>query len=131
MHLDFHECSEASGRNANRVVLYEDASKKQLQEFILALRGCEQMAQACFSLGVILSHVKSRQLHHLLTPGTVVSLNFIKLFWSCCLMYCMLSIAGKVLPDVCMDLNHFKDAFDWAEANNSGRIIPREGVDTV
>ncbi|KHN43463.1 DNA mismatch repair protein Msh6-1 [Glycine soja] len=97
--------SEASGRNANRVVLYEDASKKQLQEFILALRGCEQMAQACFSLGVILSHVKSRQLHHLLTPG-------------------------KVLPDVCMDLNHFKDAFDWVEANNSGRIIPREGVDT-
>lgn len=26
--------SEASGRNANRVVLYEDASKKPLQEFI-------------------------------------------------------------------------------------------------
>lgn len=42
----------------------------------------------------------------------------------------MLLIAGKVLPDVCMDLNHFKDAFDWVEANNSGRIIPREGVDT-
>lgn len=87
MLLDFHECSEASGRNANRVVLYEDASKKQLQEFILALRGCEQMAQACFSLGVILSHVKSRQLHHLLTPGTVVSINVIKLFLNCCLMY--------------------------------------------
>lgn len=28
-----------------------------------------------------------------------------------------------------MDLNHFKDAFDWVEANNSGRIIPHEGVD--
>lgn len=37
---------------------------------------------------------------------------------------------GKGLPDVCMDLNHFKDAFDWVEANNSGRIIPHEGVDT-
>ncbi|XP_020234813.1 DNA mismatch repair protein MSH6 [Cajanus cajan] len=97
--------SEASGRNANKVVLYEDASKKQLQEFISALRGCEQMEQACSSLGVILNHVKSRQLHNLLTPG-------------------------KGLPDVCMDLNHFKDAFDWVEANNSGRIIPREGVDT-
>ncbi|TKY61722.1 DNA mismatch repair protein MSH6 [Spatholobus suberectus] len=97
--------SEATGRNANKVVLYEDAAKKQLQEFISALRGCEQMAQACSSLGVILNHIKSRQLHHLLTPG-------------------------KGLPDVCMDLNHFKDAFDWVEANNSGRIIPHEGVDT-
>lgn len=97
--------SEASGRNADKVVLYEDAAKKQLQEFISALRGCEQMAQACSSLGVILKHVKSRQLHHLLT-------------------------LGKGLPDVCMDLNHFKDAFDWVEANNSGRIIPHEGVDT-
>ncbi|KAL2345471.1 hypothetical protein Fmac_006756 [Flemingia macrophylla] len=100
----FSSC-EASGRNANKVVLYEDASKKQLQEFISALRGCEQMAQACSSLGVILNHVKSKQLHHLLT-------------------------LGKGLPDICMDLNHFKDAFDWVEANNSGRIIPHEGADT-
>lgn len=71
----FHECSEASGRNADKVVLYEDAAKKQLQEFISALRGCEQMAQACSSLGVILNGVKSRQLHNLLTPGMVVSIN--------------------------------------------------------
>ncbi|XP_027349607.1 DNA mismatch repair protein MSH6 [Abrus precatorius] len=96
--------SEASGRNANKVVLYEDASKKQLQEFISALRGCEQMAQACSSLGVILKGVKSGQLNHLLTPG-------------------------KGLPDICLDLNHFKDAFNWVEASNSGRIIPHEGVD--
>lgn len=26
-------------------------------------------------------------------------------------------------------LKHFQDAFDWVEANNSGRIIPHEGVD--
>jgi len=42
----------------------------------------------------------------------------------------MLSSAGKGLPDVCMELNYFKDAFDWVEANGSGRIIPHEGVDT-
>lgn len=29
------ECSKASGRNANRVILYEDAAKKQLQELIM------------------------------------------------------------------------------------------------
>ncbi|KAK7337513.1 hypothetical protein VNO77_18092 [Canavalia gladiata] len=96
--------SEGSGRNANKVVLYEDAAKKQLQEFISALRGCELMAEACSSLGIILNNVKSRQLNHLLTHD-------------------------KGLPDVCMDLNHFKDAFDWVEANDSGRIIPHEGVD--
>ncbi|KAK9282095.1 hypothetical protein L1049_005007 [Liquidambar formosana] len=96
--------SEANGRNANKVVLYEDAAKKQLQEFISALRGCELMAQACSSLGFILENVESGLLHHLLTPG-------------------------KGIPDIHSVLNHFKDSFDWVEANNSGRIIPHEGVD--
>ncbi|KAF7818144.1 DNA mismatch repair protein MSH6 [Senna tora] len=96
--------SKASGRNAYKVVLYEDAAKKQLQEFISALRGCELMAKACASLGTILNDVDSKQLHRLLTPG-------------------------EDLPDVCMLLTHFKDAFDWVEANNSGRIIPHESVD--
>ncbi|KAM1058270.1 hypothetical protein EV2_032353 [Malus domestica] len=96
--------SNACGRNAKKVVLYEDAAKKQLQEFISALRGCELMAQTCCSLNVILENVESAQLHHLLT-------------------------LGKGLPDVNSVLKHFKDAFDWVEANNSGRIIPHEGVD--
>lgn len=48
---------------------------------------------------------------------------------SYCLMHGLFSNVGKGLPDVCMDLNHFKDAFDWVEANNSGRIIPHEGAD--
>ncbi|KAH6813900.1 MUTS-like protein 6 [Perilla frutescens var. frutescens] len=96
--------SEASGRNANKVVLYEDASKKQLQEFISVLRGCEMVTNACSALGAILVNVESRLLHHLLTPG-----------------------AG--IPDVNSILRHFKDAFDWEEAYQSGRIIPREGAD--
>lgn len=40
-----------------------------------------------------------------------------------------MSFAGKGLPDIKTILTHFKDAFDWVEANNSGRIIPHEGVD--
>lgn len=36
---------------------------------------------------------------------------------------------GNGLPDVDSVLKHFKDAFDWVEASNSGRIIPHEGVD--
>lgn len=40
-----------------------------------------------------------------------------------------LTFAGKGLPEIKTVLKHFKDAFDWVEANNSGRIIPHEGVD--
>ncbi|KAJ8899053.1 hypothetical protein K2173_010206 [Erythroxylum novogranatense] len=99
------QCSEANGRNAKKVILYEDdAAKKQLQEFISALRGCELMAQACSSLGVILEHVEARQLHYLLTSGNGV-------------------------PDIHSILQQFKDAFNWAEANSSGRVIPLGGVD--
>ncbi|XP_062083571.1 DNA mismatch repair protein MSH6 [Humulus lupulus] len=94
--------SEANGRNANKVTLYEDAAKKQLQEFVSALRGCELMTQACSSLGAIMENVESRQLHHLLSSG-IHHINPV--------------------------LAHFKEAFDWMEANNSGRIIPHEGVD--
>ncbi|XP_020269979.1 DNA mismatch repair protein MSH6 isoform X2 [Asparagus officinalis] len=95
---------DSNGRNANRVVLYEDAAKKQLQEFIAALRGCEVMIQACSSLSTILTNTESSLLHHLLTPG-------------------------KGLPDVSSVLKHFKEAFDWIEAERSGRIIPHEGGD--
>lgn len=41
----------------------------------------------------------------------------------------LIGFIGKGLPDVDSILKHFKDAFDWVEANNSGRIIPHEGVD--
>ncbi|KAL4572174.1 hypothetical protein LXL04_018943 [Taraxacum kok-saghyz] len=96
--------SEANGRNSSKVVLYEDAAKKQLQEFITVLSGCELIINTCSSLALILENTDSKLLHHLLTPG-------------------------KGLPDVNSVLRHFKDAFDWMEAKSSGRIIPRDGVD--
>lgn len=63
-------CSEACGRNANKVILYEDASKKHLLKFISTLHGCEVLAQACSTFGAILENVVSGRLHYLLTPGT-------------------------------------------------------------
>ena len=62
------------------MVLYEDAAKKQLQEFISALHGCELMGKACSSLGAILENVESRQLHHLLTPGITILIHVEILF---------------------------------------------------
>lgn len=61
--------SGANGRNSSRVVLYEDAAKKQLREFIAALRGCQVMVQGCSSLSNILSTTESSLLHQLLTRG--------------------------------------------------------------
>uniref|UniRef100_A0A7N0UGB3 DNA mismatch repair protein n=1 Tax=Kalanchoe fedtschenkoi TaxID=63787 RepID=A0A7N0UGB3_KALFE len=96
--------SEGNGRYANKVTLYEDSAKKQLEEFIATLRGCEVMVEACSNLGSGLENTESQLLHHLLTPG-------------------------KGLPDISSTLQHFKDDFDWEEASNSGRIIPHEGAD--
>ena len=45
------------------------------------------------------------------------------------LEYGVLFNSGEGLPDLHSVLSHFKDAFDWVEANSSGRVIPREGVD--
>uniref|UniRef100_A0A803M7J7 DNA mismatch repair protein n=1 Tax=Chenopodium quinoa TaxID=63459 RepID=A0A803M7J7_CHEQI len=96
--------SEANGRNASKIVLYEDAAKKQLQEFISALRACEVMIVACSSLGSILDNTDSKLLHHLLVPG-------------------------KGLPNMSSIIKQFRDAFDWVDANSTGRIIPLEGAD--
>lgn len=41
----------------------------------------------------------------------------------------ILHVPGAGIPDVNSILRHFKDAFDWEEAYQSGRIIPREGAD--
>lgn len=39
--------------------------------------------------------------------------------------------AGKGLPELSDVLDHFRDAFDWSEAEHTGRIIPHEGCDVV
>lgn len=99
-----YSSSGAAGRNADRVVLYEDAAKKQLQEFIAALHGCRCMIQACLSFNDSMDEIKSSLLRHILTPG-------------------------KGLPDARSTIKHFENAFDWSEAEKTGRILPCEGVD--
>jgi DNA mismatch repair protein MSH6 len=99
-----YSSSGATGRNADRVVLYEDAAKKQLQEFIAALHGCQCMIQACLSFNNSLGERKSSLLQHILTPG-------------------------KGLPDARPTIKHFETAFDWSEAEKTGHILPCEGVD--
>lgn len=121
--------SEASGRNGDKVVLYEDTAKKEVQEFISTLRGCETMAKACSSLRAILKHDKSRRLLHLLTPGIISLLHSHILRLANCTASNIISMSGQILPNISSSIKYFKDAFDWVEAHNSGRVIPHEGAD--
>ncbi|KAL5206458.1 hypothetical protein ABZP36_034667 [Zizania latifolia] len=99
----FSSCDK-NGRSSKSVVLYEDASKRLLQQFTAALRGCQQMFQACSSISMLISTEGSSLLNDLLSPG-------------------------KGLPNVSSILDHFRNAFDWSEADRNGRIIPHEGCD--
>uniref|UniRef100_A0ACD5YI65 Uncharacterized protein n=1 Tax=Avena sativa TaxID=4498 RepID=A0ACD5YI65_AVESA len=99
----FSSCGE-NGRSSKSVVQYEDTSKRLVQQFTAALRGCQQMFQACSSLRVLKGIEGSCLLNDLLSPG-------------------------KGLPDVLSILDHFRAAFDWSEADHNGRIIPLEGCD--
>lgn len=66
--LHFHR-SDENGRNSKSVVLYEDASKRLLQQFTAALRGCQQMFQACSSISMLTGTEGSSLLNDLLSPG--------------------------------------------------------------
>ncbi|KAF8657666.1 hypothetical protein HU200_059821 [Digitaria exilis] len=97
----FSSCDES--KRSSSVVLYEDASKRLLQQFTTALRGCQQMFHACSSISTLICTEESH-LNDLFSPG-------------------------KGLPDVSSILDRFRDAFDWSEADRNGRIIPLEGCD--
>lgn len=97
--------SGSNGRNAAKVVMYEDVGKKQVLQFTSVLRGCRSMLQAVQNFDSCLSELSSTRLRDLLT-------------------------FGKGMPDMKSTIEHFEVAFDWSEAELSGRILPREGVDS-
>ncbi|KAH9551678.1 hypothetical protein CY35_09G025900 [Sphagnum magellanicum] len=99
-----HGSSGAKGRNAANVVMYEDVSKRQVHQFTAALRGCRAMLQAVTAFSTCLPSFLCPYLRDLLT-------------------------LGKGMPKMKSLLQHLERAFDWAEAEKSGRIMPHEGVD--
>lgn len=38
-------------------------------------------------------------------------------------------MSGQSLPNISPFIKYFKDAFDWVEAHDSGRVVPHEGAD--
>lgn len=66
---DFWLCSGANGRNAAKVVMYEDVGKRQVLQFTAVLRGCRSMLQAVEHFDSCLSELTSGRLRDLLTFG--------------------------------------------------------------
>eukprot|EP00899_Mesostigma_viride_P023184 jgi/Mesvir1/404/Mv11296-RA.1 len=89
-----------SGRNASSVVLYEDASRKRLTEFVSTLQGCRALLAALRCFEGCSDELTSEMLRDIITPGR----------------RCPSTLDAK--------LQHFQDGFDWAEAVKEGRIIP-------
>ncbi|KAH7428809.1 hypothetical protein KP509_09G018600 [Ceratopteris richardii] len=97
-------CNEKTGRDANAVVLYEDAAKKLLKEFLGTLRGFQTVNEVLLSFANISGQYQSKRLGSLFDQG-------------------------KVMPKLLSMLKYFEDAFDWLDAEKNGYIRPHHGVD--
>ncbi|KAM7501167.1 hypothetical protein LguiB_000071 [Lonicera macranthoides] len=118
--------SECNGRNGNNIVVYEDAVKKQLKEFISTLRGCEIMIRACYSMGVILENVDSRLLQQFINFCTG---RIIPQLEKGLVVYTKYNSACKVIVQIENDLekhlkeqlaileNKSKSTYDYIESN--------------
>ena len=94
----------ALGRDAPRVVLYEDASRRKLRHFTALLSDLSKIEAAvdCFAAANVQSPVLAA-----------------------------LTTFGKDVPDFREALAALKGATDWRQAEEAGRIVPNEGVDAA
>ena len=92
------------GREAERVVLYEDMGRARLGAFLSTLRGFELTAKVVGCFEGALGDLESEYLKSLLLPG-------------------------RRRPDLDPLLDYFRKAFDWGLAEREGSVAPRPGVD--
>ncbi len=88
------------GRDAMKVVLYEDNAKRRVAAMIAGLRGLQTLNQAFKGFQAVLPALASGLLQQLLTPG-------------------------KGFPELDGPLDALEGATDWHEAATSGRATPK------
>lgn len=88
------------GRDAMKVVLYEDNAKRRVAAMIAGLRGLQTLNQAIKGFQPVLPTLASSLLQQLLTPG-------------------------KDFPELDGPLDALEGATDWQEAAATGRATPR------
>jgi DNA mismatch repair protein MSH6 len=98
----------------SQVVLYEDHSRKRLLDFLAALKGLREVAAAAAEFDAVTElETASPRLAELTRAGS----------WERC---------GRGMSQLTPAVAAFEEAFDWAAAAASGRIVPRgAGVDVA
>ena len=89
------------GRDAMKVVLYEDNAKRRVGAMIAGLRGLQTLNTAVKGFAALLPGIWSSLLRELLTPG-------------------------QGFPELDGPLGDLEGATDWQEAAASGRAIPSQ-----
>lgn len=93
------------GRDSAHVVLYEDVAKRKLVAFVAALQGIESLIRVSQAFDDVRARLKSDRLRRLVTQGS-----------------------ARGLPELSSKLAYFREAFDWEDAKEEGRIIPTQGT---
>ncbi|KAK9807187.1 hypothetical protein WJX73_005617 [Symbiochloris irregularis] len=96
-------CAGATGRDAEAVVLYEDAAKRRVMAFVSTLRSLQALQRAMEGLQAACGDMSSTLLQKLVTPG-------------------------QALPAFAEPLDALVAAADWEEAAAQGRVIPTPGT---
>ena len=124
------------GRDAARVVLYEDAARERLRGFLNALDAVKAAAETANAFDAARARLASPALLRLVTQdgdgldgadpsvplGDAESLDEIEASQ-------LAAVDGVSMPSLDETLGFFERAFDWDAARASGRVEPKPGAD--
>ncbi|CAG9467722.1 unnamed protein product [Pedinophyceae sp. YPF-701] len=96
-----------TGRDAARVVLYEDMAKRRIRGMVSAMQGLRNIVDAMEAFAGVVGECKSALLRALVTPGSAE------------------------LPDIRGELGELEGATDWGAAATEGRVRLNRGVDAA
>ena len=111
--------SAGKGRDASRVVLYEDAARARLNDFLAALEGTRAVRDAARVLASCVEACEQSDVIRALCVAGDTTANQEDVFSA---------VGGVAFPDLSA-LDEMEAAFDWNAAKTSGRIEPARGVD--
>ncbi|CAI5493665.1 unnamed protein product [Closterium sp. Naga37s-1] len=137
-HHQHQQQQQQMGRNASQVVLYENVALARVREFTSALRGCQALLAAAQAFAPLLPRLSSSLLRNLLSPaapgggegggrggGGGAGRGGGKEGGA-------RGVGKGTFPPIESRLRAFERAFDWAQADACGRILPSSpGVDAA
>ena len=120
--------SAGRGRDAANVVLYEDAARAKLDGFLRALEAMKAARDVALAFDDVRGRLTSGALLALVTPeGTSAGVAAAAAAGAESAE--SEAVGGASMPDLAEALAFFEDAFDWAQARQTGRIAPKPGAD--